>query len=363
MMKRNSNIELLRIISILFIVISHYSVHNGISNYDLPLGFNRFLLEISVLGNIGTIIFVIITGFFSINQEKPFKFKKLAILYFEVFFYSLTIYFILILLGFEKFSMHMFITCLLPISFKNYWFVSVYILLYIFIPYINIMLNNLKRYEHLRLIFIFILFFSVLRMILKSDYYGNELMQFIMFYSIGAYIGKYRDSFFLKKKCCIIGFLLSFIILVSSVILIDFASLKYTFFIGHSLILFNRTSIVSILFSIFLFGLFYNKKERNNNVIISIASCVFAVYLISEHILIRKILWTDLLHISSYVNSNILIFHMFFSVLLIFIFCIIIEYFRKYAFEKLFINYVFPIINKIQLAIVKLTKYMYSKIM
>ena len=29
---RNSNIEILRIISMIFIVLSHYTVHNGISN-------------------------------------------------------------------------------------------------------------------------------------------------------------------------------------------------------------------------------------------------------------------------------------------------------------------------------------------
>ena len=64
---RNTNIELLRIISILMIVLSHYSVHSGISRNMLSLGWNRFLLEITSLGNIGVIFFVLITGYYSIE--------------------------------------------------------------------------------------------------------------------------------------------------------------------------------------------------------------------------------------------------------------------------------------------------------
>lgn len=64
---RNSNIEILRIISMLFIVISHYTVHNGVINASLPLGINRTLLEITTLGNIGVILFVIISGYFMIE--------------------------------------------------------------------------------------------------------------------------------------------------------------------------------------------------------------------------------------------------------------------------------------------------------
>ena len=58
--ERNSCIELLRIISIIMIVLSHYTVHNGVANSTLDIGFNRFLLEITTLGNIGVIIFITI---------------------------------------------------------------------------------------------------------------------------------------------------------------------------------------------------------------------------------------------------------------------------------------------------------------
>ena len=66
-MERNSKIELLRILSMFMIVLSHCSVHSGINFSSLPLGFNREILELSMLGNVGVILFIFITGYFSIN--------------------------------------------------------------------------------------------------------------------------------------------------------------------------------------------------------------------------------------------------------------------------------------------------------
>ena len=94
---RNSNIEIVRIISMIFIVLSHYTVHNGIENASLPLGLNRYILEISTLGNIGVILFVLISGYFSIEQ-KEFKFKKIISLYLQVMFYSTSIYLLFVIL-------------------------------------------------------------------------------------------------------------------------------------------------------------------------------------------------------------------------------------------------------------------------
>ena len=48
-------------------------MHNGVVNTDLLLGFNRFLLEVSSLGNIGVILFVLITGYYGISKRNPLR--------------------------------------------------------------------------------------------------------------------------------------------------------------------------------------------------------------------------------------------------------------------------------------------------
>ena len=73
--KRNSNIEILRILSMLFIIAHHYAVHG----FDLSAGsftVNEVTLQIlSLGGKIGVNVFVFITGYFMINSR--FDAKKL----------------------------------------------------------------------------------------------------------------------------------------------------------------------------------------------------------------------------------------------------------------------------------------------
>ena len=329
---RNSNIELLRIISILMIVVSHYTVHNGVVNSSLPIGFNRLLLEITVLGNIGAIIFVLITGYYSIDKAKPFKFKKLILLIFEVSFYSTIIYLMFVLLKLETFSVINLIKNIFPITFKQYWFMTAYIVLYIFAPFINIFLNNMNRKQYINFIVISLLIFSILHMITTSDYYGNELIQFILFYSLGGYLKKYNNNIFSRKYKLLL--IVTSLLLIISVIIFDLIGIKINIVAIHSSYFYSRSSIISILFSVSLFILFLNMKI-NNRIINYISQYILGVYLISDNNYVRNILWSNILQVENYVNSPLLIFHMISSVLLVFIICIIIDFIRKATLEKL----------------------------
>lgn len=352
---RNSNIEILRIISIIMIIISHYTVHNGVQNYTLPIGFNRFFLEVSTLGNIGTIIFVLITGFYLYKSEN-IKLNKLIKLYLQILFYSGFIYLILVVFNLETFSIKNLIKAIFPITFKEYWFASVYILLYIFHPFINKFLNALNKKEFFKFLLTSIFIFSILSTITifstitVANYYANELIQFILFYSMGAYIGKYNKNVFNNKKLNKIILLISVLILCFSVVFFDLISPKISFFM-ISTYFFNRTSIVSITLAFSLFNFFINKKEKNNVFINSISALVFGVYLISDNNYIRNILWSNIFHNANYVNSNLLIPHMIISVSITFIICIIIEYIRKCTIEKFYIKYVSNYIDKLQVKI------------
>ena len=65
---RNSNIELLRIISILMIIAGHYYVHGGFSDVS---PFNECVLKIfGGCAKIGVACFVLITGYFG-DKIKP----------------------------------------------------------------------------------------------------------------------------------------------------------------------------------------------------------------------------------------------------------------------------------------------------
>ncbi len=340
--KRNSNIELLRIISILLIIISHYSVHSSVITNNLPMGFNRLLFENAVLGNIGVIIFILITGYYLISNEKPFKLKKFLNLYLEVLFYSSIFYFIFILLGREKITVLGLLHNLIPISHVSYWFMSVYLIMYLFSFYINKFLNSLNREEHFRFILISLIILTI-GSITYSLYYINELVQFIIFYSIGGYLKKYPDNKLNQTKKNYIILFITIILLILSTILIDLLSKKHAIYIGLSSYYYSRNSILSILFSISIFNIFILRKEKSNKIINFISQYVLGVYLISDNNYVRSILWTELLNVPKYAYSKLLIFHLLFSVIVVFVVCIFIEFIRKNTIEKIYS----PLIEKI----------------
>ena len=221
------------------IVLSHYTVHGGIINTELPLGFNRFLLEAGALGNIGVILFILITGYYSIDKNNPFKQKRLMSLVFQVLFYSLTIYLLFCAFGIEQFSIVEFIKNTLPITFEQYWFVTTFVVLYILAPYINILLNNLSRRWHLQLVVISLILFSVLPTFTNQTFYGNELVQFVLFYSIGAYLRKYKNNFFSNKKNAWFVLIGCSVVIIVSIIAFDLLSTQWSLFGKYSKHLLN----------------------------------------------------------------------------------------------------------------------------
>lgn len=347
MKTRNSNLELLRIISIVMIVISHYSIHNGVSTYLLDFGFNKIFLEAITLGDIGSIIFVLISGYYLVHDKK-FKLSKLVKLLLQILFYSISIFLVLSLIDKNYFSFKSLIKALLPISFNQYWFASCYAVLFVFHTYINKLLDSLTRKEHLKLIIISLLIFSIFHMITTSNYYGNDLIQFIMFYIIGAYFGKYDATIFSNKKLDYIILALSFVIIISSIIVFELLGIKYPIFSVHARYLLNRTSIFSILIGISLLNIFKSKKEKHNKYINLLASTVFGVYLISDNNYIRKILWMDLLKNSLFVNSSFILLHLLISLVIVFAFCMLIELVRINTIDKQYNNYLSPVIDKLQ---------------
>lgn len=73
---RNSNIELLRIIAMILIVISHYSVFSQADIDGMSLGFNKFLLDSTNYGLVGVALLEIIIGYYLI--ELDFKTKRVV---------------------------------------------------------------------------------------------------------------------------------------------------------------------------------------------------------------------------------------------------------------------------------------------
>ncbi len=337
--ERCSNFELLRIISMVMIIVSHYSVHNGVPNVSLPLGFNRFALEFANLGKIGVVIFMLISGYFLGKSEKSLKISRLLKTVLQVLFYSVAIFVVFLLLHKTEPSFGNIQQTFLPITFKAYWFVTAYMMIYIFHPFINKFLRTLSRRSYLIFIYMGCFFFLIIRTITKQDLYMGEVGAFLLYYAIGNYFRVYKDNFFAKKKHSIIVLIASVISVVITIIAMDLIGTwrNNPEIGGHSSFLLTMNgSFAAMIIAVCIFALVGSAKQFTSKTVNLLASVTFGIYLIHDNNLVRSVIWSDIFHNANFVNSKWLLPHMFGTIVAVFVVCGLVEFIRKNTLERLY---------------------------
>lgn len=319
--ERLSNIEMLRIVAMFFIIFSHFCSHGDFKIVDLNLN-TLYLQSIQILGKIGVNIFVLISGYFLITQ-KEFKLKKLIIMWLQILFYSITLYLIFGVLIFKKFSIIEFGKMFFPITLKSSWYASVYFILYLICPYLNKLLNSLEKKEYIIMLLTFTIVWCVLPTVLTKDFECNSLLWFIYLYSLSGFFRLYTEIFDKLKQLKHITFItiLSYISCILLIYILDFIKIDYKLFFGIQKL---PTLIVSVL----IFILFNKIQISNNSFINKISKCTFGVYLIHDNSIARDFIWIHFFKVNSFYKSPYLILYSIYVVTTIFIVCTCIEYVR-----------------------------------
>ena len=325
MIKRKSNLELLRILSMILIFLWHY-VYWGIRDISINSLSNRLLFDfISLGGRIGVNIFILISSWFLI--ESKFSIKKLIVLILKVKIYAIGFLLVAFLLK-ENLSVKWIVISLFPILFKEYWFITCYIMLYLFFPYLNLILIRLKKNELKSLLILLILIFCILQTFIGTRLFYSEFIWFIVLYFIVFYIKKYciikEKKFFLKAS-----------IIIYIIIFIGTEIVKY---FNLRIYLTSEYSVTGLIFSLMIFLYFLQINIEYNKLINFISSGMLTVYLIHENIFGRSIVWERILRISKIVNSQvgIVILHMIGSILLIFTLSIFLDKVLQYILDNFF---------------------------
>lgn len=206
---RQSNFELLRIVSMFAILLSHILIHGfaGIENFSQSSNYifhqfvNSFLM-------IHVNLFLLISGYFGIK----FKWESLYNLLSKCFFYSVSIYVIWHLCNGTSLTIHDILGRASFIYKKNpWWFVYVYIQLFMVSPILNIVIRTINKTQYLKILSLLLFLNCVIGGLLKSDFNPNgfTLQHFILMYFIGGYIRKYNLFYKIKSKKLIGGYLCS----------------------------------------------------------------------------------------------------------------------------------------------------------
>ena len=143
-MKRDSNLELCRIISMIIIILNHVVSLGGVLDVA-DLNANTFLSLFFLLGGkFGTNVFVIIGLYFLVNQ-KQFKSQRIIRIWMQTLFYSVFLNLFDMIVFSSHIPLRVWVKSALPISGRCYWFASSYIILLLLVPLLN------KIYEKLNI--------------------------------------------------------------------------------------------------------------------------------------------------------------------------------------------------------------------
>lgn len=208
MKARESNIELLRIITICGVVVLHYNgnfalqlVNAGTANYGL-------LLLLEALFICAVDLFVLISGYFlcTTNRRKAVKVLELVV---QVILFGMAKYLVGVVLGGNPFS----VSGLLGAALPNNYYVTLYLAVYLISPYVNILLNRLSDRQFTVLVMLWGILFAVLPTALDMVYavtgvnlhgmypigsggsqYGYNFLNFLLMYLMGAYLRRVKPG-------------------------------------------------------------------------------------------------------------------------------------------------------------------------
>lgn len=346
-MYRNSSIELLRIISMVMIMFHHFAYHGNFEwNYNeitIPHLWHNFIL---MGGKVGVNIFVLISGFFLIeNTERLFQPKKLLKFWGQVVFYSITTYFLSIVLQINNFDIKQIIKICFPITYPGWWFASTYFMLYLIHPFLNKLLHDLNKNVYQYLILLLVLCWSIIPTLTTQLFESNSLLWFITLYVIAGYAKIYGFNERLKSKHYFFLFLI--VLVCSYLISVSFLVLgtKRNELAVHAIDFFGMERFPILLMALFLFMTFAKLKIKYNKWINVIASATFGVYLIHDSSYIRYYIWWNIFKINQYQESLFLIPYSILVVFIIYVLCTGIEMVRKVLLERPYIIFVNKYVN------------------
>ena len=292
--ERQSNIELLRILAIMGVIVLHYNnplIGKGIV-FAKEGSINFYILYVleSVFA-CGVDLFMLISGYFMCESKRRNIWRPIELII-QVMIFRETLYLVRVALHALPFSIKSAITTMIP---SNY-FVILYCGVFMLSPFINILIEKLSMKSFGTLMLLSTILFSVVPTIvdvlgeIRGDQFvglstigmygsqwGYTIVNFILMYLIGAYLRKGQCKFLEWKSWKLIICLIANVLL-----LVLWARLndKTGFFTERSS--WEYCNPLIIFESVIIFTLFSGIKIGVNKVINYLAEGVFTVFLLHQ---------------------------------------------------------------------------------
>lgn len=343
--KRESNMELLRIVSMLLIITFHCALKSGFAFED-HFSVNKFMVKtLWMFGELGVNLFLLISGYFMVQGK--FKWRKLILLLAEVSFYQTLAHFVALKLGiFQWGGLRDAFLRFFPVTLNWYWFMTAYVIIYLLTPYLNAFVYAMNQETYKKFLITVLALYSVMPTVFGVFYnstetllYYNRLIWLIVVYFIGAYVRLYHDPVTETMKASATVSAASFGMLAASILVIE----KFSEFfsrLGTSEVAYfwPPNTVPMICLSIGVFGIFKNLKIGYRPWINKIASATLGIYLLHDSSLLASWIWGTMAQCANYYGSPFLVVRILGVSVIIFLMGMAIDWFRqmleKYTLKK-----------------------------
>ncbi|MBQ8309736.1 MAG: acyltransferase [Clostridia bacterium] len=337
--ERNYGIDLLRMVSMLFVTVLHVLGQGGVlgasAKLEDPLNNHvAWFLEIAAYCCVNC--YALISGYVGVKSK--FKYSNIVMLWLQVFFYTGIITLLFSHFYPEMVGEQQIWNMIFPAAKNQYWYFTAYFAMFFFIPFYNYAVNHMPQKQMRVMIIAAVILFSFLPSVFRTELFGAKIsntfyissgynmMWLSVLYVIGAYVSKYNSFSSIPKPACFLTYFVAVI-----------ATHLFKFCTDNGSVAVNYTS-PTILIAGFalLIGFSRLKFPRSVRAVIKFMSpAAFGVYLVHVHPLI----WEKFMKLRYYEFGSFDTWYMVVAVLVaalvIYLFCSCIDLVRHYLFKLL----------------------------
>lgn len=278
--QRLSNIELLRLLAMLYVLI----VHADFSTFGAPTMEGLAVRPVGVCVQYGfecfaiccVDVFVLISGWFGIR----FSLNKLWAFLFQVVFYSLGLFLLAVAITLQKALTLEGLKSIFLFNGSDYWFIKAYLILMVLAPMLNAFCDYASRRELRTILIAYFIILMIYGWLEPASVHftmnGCTALSFVGLYLLGRYLKMYRPKLTNYNRriyavvyvvACLVMFFMCLLFLSQGVrVTLDSRLLNY----GSPLVILSAVALL----------LFFSKWTFANKVVNQAAKSCLAVYLL-----------------------------------------------------------------------------------
>ena len=323
---RNYGLDILKILSMIYVVILHTVGMGGIIQNSSGL-IRLVAIGLFFISSVAVNNFTIVSGYLSYTDiPKPLNRKRLIELWFQAFFYGVMITTICFLLFPGNLSTTDFFISGFPLFSDEYWYFTSYFLVSLLSPFINSAIRNQSETSLRKTFLVLVFFFSFFLVFSnsKSVVQSYTFIWILLIYIMGAIMSKAHIAEKISPIALIGIIVICNIINFSWFIWIDRIDVLRSSWDGF---MFSEYFSPTMLIQSMCYLMLFRRIQINGRVkyfIRNISQCVFATYLINtHHVFFGQILNGAFVYLTEMNCWTMVSYVLFFSILFVAVSCIL----------------------------------------